>query len=92
VPILNAIYPSVSVIIVMGLFDKYIKNPLIYPITIGATAVISVVYALEGIVPLGVISTVCSKLPLYAHGFGWLSITIIAFAVAFVLGKVKKSS
>ncbi|MBP1553201.1 MAG: branched-chain amino acid transport system II carrier protein [Oscillospiraceae bacterium] len=92
VPILNAIYPSVSVIIVMGMFDKYIKNPLIYPITIGATAVISVIYALEGIVPLGVISTVCSKLPLYENGFGWLSVTIIAFAVAFVLGKVKKSS
>jgi len=92
VPVLNAIYPSVSVIIVMGLFDRYIKNPFIYPVTIGATAVISVIYALEGFVPLGVLSTMCSKLPLYTHGFGWLSVTVVAFIVAFALGKVKKSS
>jgi len=92
VPILNAIYPSVSVIIIMGLFDDKIKNPFIYPVTIGATAVISVIYALEGIVPLGAISTVCSKLPLYAQGFGWLGVTVAAFIISLVLGKVKKSS
>ncbi|MBQ6928796.1 MAG: branched-chain amino acid transport system II carrier protein [Oscillospiraceae bacterium] len=92
VPILNAIYPSVSVIIIMGLFDDKIKNPFIYPVTIGATAVISVIYALEGIVPLGAISTVCSKLPLYAQGFGWLGVTVAAFILSLVLGKVKKSS
>ena len=92
VPILNAIYPSVSVIIIMGLFDDKIKNPFIYPVTIGATAVISIIYALEGIVPLGAISTVCSKLPLYAQGFGWLGVTVAAFIISLVLGKVKKSS
>lgn len=92
VPILNAIYPSVSIIIIMGLFDSKIKNPYIYPVTIGATAVISVIYALEGIIPLGAISTVCSKLPLYDLGFGWLGVTAVAFAVAVVLGKAKKSS
>lgn len=92
VPILNAIYPSVSVIIIMGLLDDKIKNPFIYPVTIGATAVISVIYALEGIVPLGAISTVCSKLPLYAQGFGWLSITVVAFIISIILGKVKKTS
>jgi branched-subunit amino acid permease len=75
----------------MGLFDDKIKNPLIYPVTIGATAVISVVYALEGIVPLGPISTICSKLPLYSLGFGWLSVTVVAFIVALVLGKGKKA-
>jgi len=91
VPILNAIYPSVSVIIVMGLFGSKIKNPFIYPVTIGATAVISVIYALEGIVPLGAISTVCSKLPFYAQGFGWLSVTLVAFVISLVLGKAKKA-
>ena len=76
----------------MGLFDDKIKNPFIYPVTIGATAVISIIYALEGIVPLGAISTVCSKLPLYAQGFGWLGVTVAAFIISLVLGKVKKSS
>ena len=92
VPVLNAIYPSVSVIIIMGLMDDKIKNPFIYPVTIGATAVISVIYALEGIVPLGAISALCSKLPLYTQGFGWLSVTVSAFIISLVLGKVKKSS
>ena len=91
VPILNAIYPSVSVVIVMGVFDKYIKNPFIYPLTIGATSIISVIYALEGIVPLGPISTVCSKLPLYHLGFGWLCVTVTAFVTAVLLGKIKKT-
>ena len=89
VPVLNAIYPSVSVIIVMGLFDKYIKNPFIYPATIGATVVISVIYALEGLVPLGFIGKVCSGLPFYSLGFGWLSVTIVAFIITFVWGMVK---
>ena len=92
VPILSAIYPSVSVIILMGLLDGKIKNPFIYPVTIGATAVISVIYALEGIIPLGVVSTVCSQLPLYDLGFGWLSVTAVAFVIALILGKTKKSS
>ena len=92
VPILNAIYPSVSVIIVMGMLDKYIKNPFIYPITIGATSVISVIYALEGIVPLGSISAICSKLPLYDLGFGWLCVTVSAFVIAVLLGKIKKTT
>ncbi|MBE6878412.1 MAG: branched-chain amino acid transport system II carrier protein [Ruminococcaceae bacterium] len=91
VPILNAIYPSVSVIILMGLLDDKIKNPFIYPVTIGATAVVSVVYALEGIIPLGAISTICSKLPLYELGFGWLCVTLVAFVISLVLGKVKKA-
>ena len=90
VPILNAIYPSVSVIIIMGLLDDKIKNPFIYPVTIGATAVISVIYALEGIIPLGAVSTLCSKLPFYEQGFGWLSVTVVALVIAFVLGKTKK--
>ena len=92
VPILNAIYPSVSIIIIMGLFDDKIKNPFVYPVTIGATAVISVVYALEGFVPLGVIGTICSKLPFYAQGFGWLCVTLSAFVISIVLGKIKKYS
>ena len=92
VPVLNAVYPSVSIIIVMGVFDRYIKNPFIYPVTIGATAVVSVIYALEGIVPLGIFSEVCGKLPLYSKGFGWISITVVAFIIALGLGKLCRKS
>ena len=92
IPILNAIYPSVSVIIVMGMLGEYIKNPFIYPLTIGATAVISVIYALEGIIPLGPISAMCSKLPLYDLGFGWLCVTVVAFVIAVLFGKIKKTN
>ena len=92
VPILNALYPATSIIIVMGLFDKHIKNPFIYPVTIGATAAVSVVYALEGIIPLGFISDICSKLPLYSLGYGWISVTAAALIVSFVLGKTIKKA
>ncbi len=88
VPILNAIYPSVSIIILLGLFGNKIKNRFVYPVTIGATAIISIIYALEDVVYFDAIVSVFRKLPLYSYGFGWISITVIAFIVSLVLGKI----
>ena len=91
VPVLNAIYPISIVLIVLGLADKKLKNnPYIYSWTVTAVGVISVIYALEGIkVPLGVVSTVCHKLPFYSFGMGWVVVAVVMMAVSTVFAKVK---
>lgn len=84
VPVLNAIYPTAIVLIVLGLCDKWIgKNPYIYPLTVGAAGVVGVLYALDQQkLPLGFVKTLFSKLPLYEVGMGW----VVASAAMALLG------
>lgn len=90
VPILNAIYPVSIMLIVLGLCDKFISgNRFIYPFTILGTAVISVIYAIDGVgVSLGFVSKLCCSLPLYDLGFGWISITAAMLVLSIVCNAV----
>lgn len=87
VPILNAIYPVSIMLIVLGLCDPFIRgNRFIYPLTIFGTAVISILYAIDGMgISLGFISKLCHSLPLYDLGFGWVAITAAMLVLSFVL-------
>lgn len=92
VPILNAIYPVAIILIVLGLFDQFfIENPFVYPITVGAVTIVSVIYALKGILPLGIIETILSKLPFYEIGMGWVTIAILAIIISVVFSKMIKT-
>ena len=84
IPVLNAIYPISIVLILLGLSHGLWKSSRrVYPLTIGATGCVSVVYALDmAQVPLGILGSLIRKLPLYSMGFGWVSIA----AAALVLG------
>jgi LIVCS family branched-chain amino acid:cation transporter len=75
---------------VLGLCDRYISgNRFIYPFTILGTAVISVIYAIDGIgISLGFLSTLCRSLPLYSLGFGWVIVTVAMLVISFVLNAV----
>lgn len=90
VPVLNAIYPVSIMLIVLGLFDRFIRhNRFIYPFTILGTAVISVIYAIDGLgVKLGFITDICHSLPLYDLGFGWVIITVTMLVISVVLNAV----
>lgn len=92
VPVLNAIYPVSIMLIVLGLCDKFIcGNRFIYPLTILGTAVISVLYAIDGMgISLGFISKICCSLPLYDLGFGWVTITGAMLAFSFALDAAVK--
>lgn len=92
VPVLNAIYPVSIILIVLGLCDKFIcGNRFIYPLTILGTAVISVLYAIDGMgISLGFISKICCSLPLYDLGFGWVTITGAMLAFSFALDAAVK--
>ena len=90
VPVLNAIYPMSIVLIILGLCDSKIqKNCFIYPVTIAAVGVESVLYVLEQAkLSLGIIGELCHKLPLYSMGLGWVVVGLAAVLVSMVCGCV----
>jgi LIVCS family branched-chain amino acid:cation transporter len=85
IPVLNAIYPVSIVLILLGLFDKYIqKNKYIYKICIYPILLISIIYSLDELFELGFVSKIFAYIPLYNQGFGW----VIIFAFSLVLGTI----
>ncbi len=84
VPILNTLYPIAIVLILLGLCDKWIgKNRFLYPCTICAVTLISLIYALDKLhLPLGFVRTLCSRLPLYSIGMGWIFVAVFAAALS----------
>lgn len=91
IPVLNAIYPVSIVLIILSLTDQWHKNnPYIYPCTIAATAIVSVVYALYQLkLPLGIVGKAFHFLPLYSMGFGWVPVAIVVALISLVIYKLK---
>ena len=92
IPILNAIYPVSIVLIVLGLSHRLWEGKaLVYPLVIGATACVSVVYALDTAgLPLGKFADLLHQMPLYDLGFSWLIAAGIALAAALIAGTLAK--
>ena len=86
VPVLNAVYPVAIVLIVLGLCDKWLNgNRFVYPCTVGAVSVISVLYSLDQLgVSLGFVTNLCELLPFYSLGMGWVPVALamLLFSVA----------
>ena len=85
VPVLNAIYPVAIVLIIMGLCDRWLlSSRAVYPCTIGAVSIVSIVYALDQLkVPLGFVKSAFSWLPFYDLGMGWVTVAAAVFVVSF---------
>ena len=92
IPVLNAIYPVSIVLILLGLSHRLWKqNSFVYPVTIGATACVSVLYAQDAAgVPLGALGNLLHKLPLYSMGFTWVLFAAGAVLLSLVLNLVSK--
>ena len=93
VPVLNAIYPIAIILIILGLCDKWIKdNPYVYPCTVGAVGVISVIYSLDEMnIPMGFLDNICHMLPFYNFGMGWVVIAAATVLISTVLLKLKSN-
>lgn len=91
VPVLDAIYPISIMLIVMGLCDTVLKQvAYIYPCTIGAVGVVSVLYAVENLgVHFGPVSKMLHILPLYSLGLGWVVVAVAVMAVCFLVHVVR---
>ncbi len=90
VPVLNAIYPVSIVLIVLGLTDGlHSRNSTVYPLVIAGTTVVSVIYALRTLLPLGIVDKVFSFIPFYAQGFGWVCVAIAMYLLSLIVEKIK---
>ncbi len=90
IPVLNAIYPVSIVLIVLGLSHKLWKNNnYVYPFAIAATGVVSILYSLDTAkVPLGFLSGILHKLPLYSMGFCWVCVAASAIVISIIINLV----
>ena len=86
VPILNAVYPVAIVLILLGLFDKLLRgNRYVFSFCIYSTFGISILYAIDCVIPLGGFSKLLSYIPLYHEGFAWVIVCALMLGVSLLL-------
>lgn len=87
VPVLGAIYPVAIVLIILAFLGPLTQKwPAMFPCSILATAVVSVVYALEqGKAPTLVLTHVANWLPGYSAGLGWIVPALAGMAVGVMV-------
>ena len=89
-PILNMIYPMALVLTLLGLCDPLIHDqPLVYPITVLATGVVSILGELDALgISIPLLSPLIRHLPLASFSLGWITIAIIAFILALFFSRI----
>ncbi len=93
VPVLNAIYPTAIVLILLGLFDKWLQNnKFIYPLTVFTVSIVSIIYSLKDVAGLGFLSDALSFLPFYSAGMGWVLVALVMVVLSLVLAKFKPTA
>ena len=94
VPVLNMVYPVALVLIVLGLSHRRCEgNAFLFPMTVGAVGIVSVLYSLEELgLPMGFVSAVLSRLPFYSYGMGWVTVALAAVLVSCGLHLLKTSA
>ncbi|MDQ0244698.1 LIVCS family branched-chain amino acid:cation transporter [Bacillus fengqiuensis] len=90
VPILGAIYPMAVVLIILGLFDHYVKKAqVVYFTTILLTGIFSLAETINVTFLSGTLDAILGKFPLYAEGVGWIVPAILGAAAGVLYSKMK---
>ena len=92
IPVLNVLYPISIILILLGLSHSWHKGQgLIYPLVVGGTSVVSLVFALDQLgLPMGFFRSLFSWLPLYEAGFGWTMVAPLMMAVSYIVRPFQK--
>lgn len=92
VPILQMIYPLTLMLILLALIQPWIEKwKYVYPCSIFATGVTSVIYVLETLIPAIPGATILlHKLPLYEQGLVWILPAVIGLLAGILLSKLKR--
>lgn len=90
VPVLTAIYPIAIILILLAMIDRFFKtNYYVYKTAILFTGVVSVVDALNGVnIKLGVVTELCTKLPLFSQGLCWVLPALVGIVLGVLADKV----
>lgn len=82
VPVLSILYPVAIVLILLGLSHGLWQGRwLVYPLTVGATAGVSLICG------LGLGDSLLGWLPLYDQGFGWVTVAGVCLGISALEGK-----
>lgn len=94
VPVLVAIYPIAIMLIVLSMLDKlFHESTVVYSYTILFTGVVSILQALDQVgFRLGFVTDLCSQLPIYAEGLGWVVPAFFGMGVGFIIKLIKGKS
>ena len=89
-PVLQIIYPVAIVLITLAFIHPRIKKyKLVYPITIGATGIVSIISVLnEKNVKIAGVSHILEQLPFYDAGLVWFVPAIISLLISIILSFV----
>ncbi|MGN9163925.1 branched-chain amino acid transport system II carrier protein [Tissierellaceae bacterium HCP3S3_D8] len=91
-PIYLSIYPICIVVILVGLFYRYIPNTESYRGAVFMTGIISLSEALMSITEVPFLENLISSIPLSDMGFAWLIPSIIGFVGGTIIGLLNKQS
>ena len=90
-PVLYFLYPLAIVLILLGLFNKFVKDkPSVYRWTIGLTVVAAVAdfirtSGIAGLKP--VVDFIAGWLPFYTMGLGWIAPAAIGLVIGLILSR-----
>lgn len=94
VPVLFAIYPIAIMLIVLAMLDNLFKgSSTVYGLTILFTGAISVIDSLgQAGLSVGFVKDLCSRLPLYTKGLGWVTPALFGMLLGAAIKFVKEKS
>lgn len=88
-PIFTALYPVAIVLVLLGVFQKYVPNPGGYQGAISLTFIISFFETMSSIgVNIPFIEKAISILPFSGNGFAWLIPAVFGFVVGLIVYKL----
>lgn len=92
IPVLNVLYPISIVLILVGLTHQWHHgDAYIYPLVIGGTSIVSLLFALDQFhIPLGFLKPILTLLPFYKAGFAWVSAALAMLAISFLIKMIQK--
>ncbi|CDF57638.1 branched-chain amino acid transport system II carrier protein [Thermobrachium celere] len=92
VPLLVTVYPVVIVLIVLNIFDEFIKNKNCYAGAVYLTLIISIV---DGLAAIGLnlkgVQNFVAKLPFASAGFAWILPAIIGLIIPLIFSRKQEA-
>lgn len=86
-PIFLGVYPSLIVMMFLGIFKNLIPNRLSYRMTMIFTLIVSILEAFNSIFPISFIDNFIKLIPLSSYGFAWVLPAFIGFILGSILGR-----
>ncbi|MGY0373178.1 branched-chain amino acid transport system II carrier protein [Clostridium sp. JNZ J1-5] len=87
VPALTAIYPMAIVLMVLALFNNFLKeNSYVYLFTMICTSFVSI---LEALGQFGLKVNILNSLPFYSKGLGWIIPAAVGAIAGFIYGNLR---